>query len=432
MFFTLSRFLDSKFTKNLSTKEIANLKLLTRIFPFKVSQYVLEELIDWKNKEEDPIYRLTFPQCEMISDSNWDLLKSAKSGEELKQIIKKIRRELNPHPDGQKENIPSLGERTLGGIQHKYKETVLFFPSQGQTCHSYCTYCFRWAQFVNLDEHKFRSKDHADLFDYLNHKKEVTDILFTGGDPLFMSNDILFSYLDVIMKSELEHVRNIRIGTKTLAFYPDRFLNEEGDKLLAKLRSIRRAGKNIALMAHISHPIELRTSKVQEAIRRLRNHGVIIHSQAPLIKGINDDAVIWREMWNDSVSLGIVPYYMFVERDTGAHHYFSVPLHRAYQIFTEAFSRVSGLAKTVRGPSMSAQPGKVLIVGVTGSGDDKKFVLKFIQARNPLLVNKPFFAKFSTKATWLNELEIESPMKEMILDGADYFDEDDLSIDEVA
>ena len=432
MFFTLSRFLESKFVKNLSSREVADLKLLTSIFPFKVSRYVLEELIDWKNKNKDPIFRLTFPQHDMLTDDNWALLKSAKSYEEQKRTIKKIRQELNPHPDGQKENIPRIGKRTFGGIQHKYKETVLFFPSQGQTCHSYCTYCFRWAQFVNLDEHKFRSKDQADLFDYLNNKKEVTDILFTGGDPLFMPNETLFSYLDVIMKPQLDHVKNIRIGTKSLAFHPVRFLGDEGDKLLTKLRSIRKAGKNVALMAHISHPIELSTGKVKEAIRRLRNHGVVIRSQAPLIRGINDDAEIWRDLWNDSVSLGIVPYYMFVERDTGAYDYFSVPLNRAYQIFTEAFSKVSGLAKTVRGPSMSAKPGKVLIVGIVGSGEEKKFILKFIQARNPHLVNKPFFAKFSTEASWLNELEIESPIKEMILDGADYFDEDDLSIDEVA
>ena len=432
MFFSLSRFLDSKFAKNLSPKEISDLKLLTRIFPFKVSRYVLEELIDWKDKDSDPIYRLTFPQHNMLTEDNWDLLKSAKSGEEQKQIIKKIRKELNPHPDGQTDNIPKIGKRTFDGIQHKYKETVLFFPSQGQTCHSFCTYCFRWAQFVNLDEHKFRSKDQSDLFDYLSQKKEVTDILFTGGDPMFMSNEILFSYLDVIMKPQLDHIINIRIGTKALSFYPQRFLGEEGDILLTKLRSIRRAGKNIALMAHFSHPVELSTEKVQEAIRRLRNHGVVIRSQAPLIKGINNDAETWRNMWKDSVSLGIVPYYMFVERDTGAHDYFSIPLYQAYQIFTEAFSKVSGLAKTVRGPSMSAKPGKVLVVGITGRGDEKKFILKFIQARNPLLVNKPFFAKFSDEATWLDELEVESPMKEMILDGADYFEEDDLSIDEVA
>ena len=249
---------------------------------------------------------------------------------------------------------------------------------------------------------------------------------------MFMPNKTLFSYLDVILRPELEHVQTIRIGTKSLAFHPDRFLGDEGDELLAKLTSIRKAGKNVALMAHVSHPVELSTAKVQNAIRRLRNHGVIIRSQAPLIRGINDDSNTWRDMWKDSVSLGIVPYYMFVERDTGAHHYFSVPLHRAYKIFTEAFSSVTGLAKTVRGPSMSAGPGKVLIVGIAGEGDDKKFVLKFIQARNPLLVNKPFFAKFSTEATWLDELAIDSPMKEMIVDGAEYFEEDYLSIDEVA
>ncbi|MEJ2053989.1 MAG: 4Fe-4S cluster-binding domain-containing protein [Calditrichaceae bacterium] len=432
MFFTISRFMDSKFTKHLNSKELTQLKQLTKIFPFKVSRYVLEELIDWRNKEEDPIYRLTFPQSDMLNYPHWDLLKSAKSLEEQKRAIAKIRRDLNPHPDGQKDNIPSIGKRTFGGIQHKYRETVLFFPSQGQTCHSFCTYCFRWAQFVNLDEHKFKSKDQSDLFDYLNNKKEVTDILFTGGDPMFMPNKTLFSYLDVILRPELEHVQTIRIGTKSLAFHPDRFLGDEGDELLANLTSIRKSGKNVSLMAHVSHPVELSTAKVQNAIRRLRNHGVIIRSQAPLIRGINDDSNTWRDMWKDSVSLGIVPYYMFVERDTGAHHYFSVPLHRAYKIFTEAFSSVTGLAKTVRGPSMSAGPGKVLIVGIAGEGDDKKFVLKFIQARNPLLVNKPFFAKFSTEATWLDELAIDSPMKEMIVDGAEYFEEDYLSIDEVA
>ena len=90
------------------------------------------------------------------------------------------------------DNIPVIGKRIFGGLQHKYKETVLFFPAPGQSCHSYCTYCFRWAQFVNLDEHKFKSKDVKDLFDYLSYQKEVTDILFTGGDPLYMRNSQLF------------------------------------------------------------------------------------------------------------------------------------------------------------------------------------------------------------------------------------------------
>ena len=67
------------------------------------------------------------------------------------------------------------------------------------------------------------------------------------------------------------------------------------------------------------------------------------------------------------VKLGIIPYYMFVERDTGAKNYFEVPLAEAYHIYREAMKQVSGLARTARGPSMSAGPGKVEIQGVEQS-----------------------------------------------------------------
>ncbi|HGY55777.1 MAG TPA: 4Fe-4S cluster-binding domain-containing protein [Caldithrix abyssi] len=432
MFYNLTRFLNSPYSDKLPPQVHNELQHLVKVFPFKVSRYVLDELIDWDNFKEDPIYRLVFPSKDMLSEEHWQLLKSAKSTMEEKEVITKIRRQLNPHPANQKHNIPRIGDRVFGGIQHKYVETVLFFPAQGQTCHSYCTYCFRWAQFVNLDEHKFKSKDHKDLFDYLKHFKTVTDILFTGGDPMFMNNATLFSYLDIICKPELDHVNNIRIGSKALAFYPDRFLGEEGDAFLNGIDKIIRKGKNVTLMAHFSHPRELSTDKVKEAIRRLRDAGVVIRTQAPLIRGINDSAEIWSDMWKQSVQLGMIPYYMFVERDTGAHEYFSVPLARAYRIFTEAYSQVSGLAKTVRGPSMSASPGKVLISGITRVAGEKKFILKFIQARNPELINKPFFASFDEEAIWLTDLEIDSPMKEKLENQPVDFEEDEMKIDEVA
>jgi L-lysine 2,3-aminomutase len=64
-------------------------------------------------------------------------------------------------------------------MQHKYHETVLFFPSQGQTCHAYCTYCFRWAQFIGLENIKFASSDTYALVNYLSKHPEATDVLFT-------------------------------------------------------------------------------------------------------------------------------------------------------------------------------------------------------------------------------------------------------------
>ncbi|NIP15323.1 MAG: lysine 2,3-aminomutase, partial [Pseudomonadales bacterium] len=69
-------------------------------------------------------------------------------------------------------------------MQHKYRETVLFFPAAGQTCHAYCTYCFRWAQFVGIDELKFASRQADSLVAYLERHPEVTSVLITGGDPL--------------------------------------------------------------------------------------------------------------------------------------------------------------------------------------------------------------------------------------------------------
>ncbi|MCB0283998.1 MAG: lysine 2,3-aminomutase [Calditrichae bacterium] len=421
MFFTVKRFLKSEYAERINSQDQKNLALLAKVFPFKVSRYVLDELIDWRNYDDDPVYRLTFPRKSMLSDRHWNMMENLSSVEEEKKVVNLIRHSLNPHPNGQKKNIPKIGDRSFGGLQHKYRETVLFFPAQGQTCHSYCTYCFRWAQFVNLDEHKFKSKDHKDLYDYLLVNPDVTDVLITGGDPLFMPNKTLFSYLDVLTMPELSHIRSIRLGSKSLSFYPNRFLGEEGDEIIYKLKQIIKSGKHIAFMAHFSHPNELSTEKVTRAVERLRNAGVEIRSQAPLIKGINDNPETWRDMWQKQVEMGIIPYYMFVERDTGAHNYFSVPLFRAYEIFTEAYSQISGLAKTVRGPSMSADPGKVLIDGIVEYEGAKHFVLKFIQARDASQINKPFFAKFNENATWLDELEIEEDLSDNSVKADGYF-----------
>lgn len=407
----INQFLKSEYSTRLSNTEITDLRLLTKIFPFKVSRYVLEELIDWDNYGNDPIYHLIFPKKEMLKPKDWLRLEEAVRLNQERQVIYEIRKSLNPHPDGQKNNIPMLNGEAVGGIQHKYSETVLFFPAQGQTCHSYCTYCFRWAQFVNVDEHKFRSKERNTLLEYLKQHQEVTDVLFTGGDPMYMNNEQFFHYLSVFFHKELAHIKSIRIGTKSLAYQPQRFLGEEGDAFLAKLKELQQQGKHIALMAHFSHPNELATEKVQLAIKRIRAAGIQIRTQAPLIRGINDNSETWRFMWQRQVELGLVPYYMFIERDTGAHDYFSVPLSRAYKIFTDAYTNISGLAKTVRGPSMSTSPGKVLVEGIIEILDQKFFVLKFIQARDKSKMNKPFLARYDERVTWFDELEIfEKPL----------------------
>jgi hypothetical protein len=131
----------------------------------------------------------------------------------------------------------------------------------------------------------------------------------------------------------------------------------------------------------------------------------VIRTQAPLIRSINDNPATWAAMWRTQVRMGMVPYYMFVERDTGPQDYFAVPLAAGYRIFRDAYQSVSGLSRTVRGPSMSATPGKLCVDGITEVAGEKVFVLHMIQARDPDLVGQPFFARYDPDATWLSDLE---------------------------
>lgn len=388
-----------------------DMQVVSQVLPFRVNDYVIDELIDWSAVPNDPIFQLTFPQRGMLKPEHFNevaaLLKRDASAAELKEAVDRIRAELNPHPAGQMDmNLPLLNGQPLQGMQHKYAETVLFFPSQGQVCHSYCTFCFRWAQFVGDKELRFSSSEAESLHTYLAEHQEVTDLLLTGGDPMVMKAKHLRMYLEGLMKPELAHVQNIRIGSKSLSFWPYRFVtDDDANEILQLFRELIAAGKHIAFMAHFNHWQEMDTDVCREAVRRIRATGAEIRTQAPLLKHINDDASQWARMWKMQVQQGMIPYYMFVERDTGARHYFEVPLVRAWEIYREAMQQVPGLCRTARGPSMSADPGKVEIQGITEINGEKLFVLRFIQGRKADWVQRPFFAKFDEKATWLNHLQ---------------------------
>ena len=386
------------------------MRVVASVLPFRTNAYVVEQLIDWTKVPDDPLFQLTFPQPDMLSNEQFDhvaaLLRRDADKAEVQEAVDSIRAQLNPHPGGQMTmNVPSLDGRPLSGLQHKYRETVLFFPSQGQTCHAYCSFCFRWAQFIGDKEIKFASNETRDLHEYLTRHHEVTDLLITGGDPMVMRASNLADILEPLLEREFQHVRTLRIGTKSLSFWPYRYLDtEDAQDTLALFERVVAAGKQLAFMAHVNHARELETPAVREAIRRIRATGAVLRSQAPLLRHINDTPDVWARMWRMQVQLGMQPYYMFVERDTGARRYFEVPLTRAMDIYRRAVRKVSGLARTARGPVMSAAPGKVEVQGQAEIHGERVFVLRFLQARNPAWVQRPFFARFDPEATWFDQL----------------------------
>ncbi len=397
--------------RQLPEESLFAMEVVARVLPFKVNQYVIDELIRWDNIPEDPIFQLTFPQKGMLSPEDFErmakVIRSGAHPKTIKEVASEIRMGLNPHPAGQLElNVPRVDDKPLEGLQHKYRETVLFFPSQGQTCHSYCTFCFRWAQFIGDRRLRIANNGPRVLHSYLAEHKEVSDLLLTGGDPMTMRTRHLVAYLEPLVSPEFEHIQTIRIGTKSLTYWPHRFVSDaDADDLLRLFERLVKSGKHLAFMAHFDHSRELETTVVQEAIRRIRSTGAVIRSQAPLLRHINDEPSIWANMWKTQVKLGIVPYYMFVVRNTGARQYFEVPLARAWEIYRKAIQQVSGLGRTARGPSMSTGPGKVEIQGVTKIKGEKVFVLRMIQGRNPEWVQRPFFAQYDPEATWLDQLK---------------------------
>jgi len=389
---------------------VESVAIAARVLPFRVNEYLLTELIDWSAVPDDPIFRLVFPRAEMLPAERRDELtalhRAGAPAPEWSPVVASIRDDLNPHPAGQITlNAPLATAERPGGIQHKYPETILFFPTAGQTCHAYCTFCFRWPQFVGPTEQRFGEREAGQLVDYLRRHPEVRDVLFTGGDPLMMKSSQLLGYIDALDEPGLEHIDTVRIGTKALTYWPDRVLTDpDADELLQGFERVAKR-RRLVVVAHLTHPRELTTDKAIAAFRRVRATGALIHAQGALMRTINDESDLWCELWTRQGQLGVVPYYQFMERDTGPKDYFSVPLAEAVPIFRDAFSRLPGLLRTVRGPVMSAEPGKVVVDGIVDVGGRQAFALRFLQARRTEWLLRPFFAAFDPSATWLDQLK---------------------------
>lgn len=396
--------------KGINDPYLKEREIVSMVYPFKINQHIVD-LIDWDHYHFDPLFQLTFPQPGMLAPSEKEhlaaLIESGGSKETLATAISNVRNDKNPAPANQSANRPIVFEEDTSyeceGLQHKYDNTCLMFHRKAQTCHAYCTYCFRFNQFVGKD--KFLEKDEQKLHKYLAQHTEISDILITGGDPATMKSDVFESILQPLESPSFAHIKNIRMGTKALTYHPHRFLTDpDADALLACFERTIKAGKHVSIMAHFSHYNEL-SFETLEAAKRLRDIGCAIRTQAPLMRYINDNPLVWATLWEKQVQAGMIPYYMFIARDTGPQAYFEVPLARALTIYQEARKKLSGLAHTARGPSMSAAPGKICVMGKERIANENVFVLKFLQARNNDWCDRVFFATYDEKATWIDQLK---------------------------
>jgi lysine 2,3-aminomutase len=334
----------------LTEDEKVQLGAVNEKFVFRTNDYY-QSLIDW-NDPNDPLRRIVMPDVQELDE--WGQLDA--SNEEKYTKVK--------------------------GLEHKYTSTALLLVNE--VCAAYCRFCFRKRLFMNENDEV--TKDISEGLQYIREHKEVSNVLLTGGDPLIMSTSKLEPIIHKLR--QLDHVKIIRIGTKIPAFNPFRITGDPA--LLKMIEKYSTQEKKIYIMAHFNHPREL-TPKAVQSLNLLMKAGAVLVNQTPLIQGVNDDPVVLAELFNRLSFIGVPPYYVFLCRPTLGNETYSVPVEKGYQIFEQARTKCSGLAKRAR-MVMSHETGKVEVIGMTESqvffkyvrsADDKNGAKFMAYNRNP-------------------------------------------------
>jgi lysine 2,3-aminomutase len=393
------------------------------VYRFLATGHILNQ-VNWGKKDSCSVYHLFFPQKDMLPSSLVSSYLSTPSSEKP-TLLQTYLHHTNPHDGNQLLNKPYLHTadgklELLEGCQHKYPQCILTLDSTCQNCFAFCTYCFRHAQ-VRQDADMFAQKNVHQVLQYLREHKEITDLLLTGGDAGFMSSQRLRMYVQpIMMESELSHICTVRIGSRALTYKPSVVLGSE--EMCGKnglVREMAQNGVQLSWMGHFSSPRELLNPLTLAAIQRLRNCGAIVRSQSPIMKHISmfegEDGQIdvkksaknWIDLANLFSRVGIGFHSMYCPRPTGESEYFTAPIAKINEIFSEIYRSLPSLNRPSRYISMTISAGKFCILGTTEVHGEKMFALKFTEARDMKWMDKVFLAKYDAK---LNNVGLLTPI----------------------
>ncbi len=194
-------------------------------------------------------------------------------------------------PCGEDSHMP------VPGLVHRYPDRVLFLVTD--RCASYCRYCTRSRVVSGVSDQKLETQwDMA--IEYLKKTPQVRDVLLSGGDPLLFSDAKLEKLLRRI--HEIPHIQFIRIGSRIPLFLPQR--------ITPALCEMLKQFHPFFLSIHTNHPAEL-TSEVRDALGRLADAGIVMGNQSVLLKDVNDDVLIQKELVQKLLMCRVRPYYLY-------------------------------------------------------------------------------------------------------------------------
>lgn len=227
------------------------------------------------------------------------------------------------------------------GLIRKYRSRALLMVT-GQ-CAVNCRYCFR--RHFPYDQQRMGHKDRQHVVDTLAASPEINEVIFSGGDPLAVSDRLLAQWVALI--SGISHIRRLRIHTRLPVVIPQRVCDE-----LVKWLST--TPLQVVIVLHINHPAEIDTP-TRQALGDLKAAGATLLNQSVILRGVNDRVSVLEDLSESLFDAGVLPYYLHAfDPVAGAHHY-DVPDQEAKQLVQALLARLPGflVPKLVR-----EEPGK--------------------------------------------------------------------------
>jgi lysine 2,3-aminomutase len=216
------------------------------------------------------------------------------------------------------------------GITHRYPDRVLFYVTHN--CPVYCRHCTRKRKVADPTSAAAK-KQIEDSLAYIEKHAEVRDVVISGGDPLSLSDERLDYILGRLRA--IPHVEMFRLGTRNVVTLPQRVT----DDFVRMLREHHPLYVN----THFNHPKEC-TAEAFEAARRIADAGCPIGNQMVLLKGVNDDPAIVKELNHKLLLMRIRPYYIYqCDLAKGIGH-FRTPVEAGIRIIEALRGHTSGLA----------------------------------------------------------------------------------------
>jgi EF-P beta-lysylation protein EpmB len=272
----------------------------------------------------------TFPI--LVTTSFADSMKKGDWLDPLLLQILPLGSEENPSLGFQNDAVGDLPAQIIPGLLHKYASRALLMVSPN--CAIHCRYCFR-REFPYADlPHGQQAWEPA--WEYLKTAQGIDEIVFSGGDPLFLDNRRLQSLLQAA--TALPNIHTIRFHTRLPIVLPSRM-----DARLLELFKITAAKKTLVIVIHANHSHEL-GELAAGALSLLRASGAMLLNQTVLLKDVNDNADTLVKLSQRLIHLGVLPYYLHqLDRVTGTAH-FEVAESLGLELMEEMRRRLPGYA----------------------------------------------------------------------------------------